>query len=351
ITVSNTAPVAVNDTYSMVSNGTPIALLPLTSDSDPEGQPLTVTSINGTTLTPGTAQTIPVTNGSVNIDAAGNITFTPDTNYVGQVSFPYVISDGTETATANEIITVSNTAPVAVNDTYSMASNGAAITLTPLTGDSDPNGDTLAIVSINGTTLTPGTAQTIPVTNGTVNIDTAGNITFTPATDYTGLVSFPYVINDGTETATANEIITVSNTAPVAVNDTYSMVSNGTPIALLPLTSDSDPEGQPLTVTSINGTTLTPGTAQTIPVTNGSVNIDAAGNITFTPDTNYVGQVSFPYVISDGTETATANEIITVSNTAPVAVNDTYSMVSNGTPIALLPLTSDSDPEGQPLTV
>ncbi|PXY38630.1 hypothetical protein DMB65_21975, partial [Flavobacterium cheongpyeongense] len=72
---------------------------------------------------------------------------------------PYVITDGTATATANELISVSpaNDAPVAVNDNYTVAEEGT-VTLTPLSLDTDTDGDTLSITSINGTALTPGTA-------------------------------------------------------------------------------------------------------------------------------------------------------------------------------------------------
>jgi hypothetical protein len=122
-----------------------------------------------------------------------------------------VISDGQGgTATANEIITVApNTPPIAVNDRYKVAANGT-VDLTPLDQDSDSDGGTLSVVSINGVTLTPGIAQTIPVTNGTVEVSVAGVITFTPDTNFNGTVTVPYVISDGQGgTATANEIIEV----------------------------------------------------------------------------------------------------------------------------------------------
>ncbi len=357
VTPVNDPPVAVNDSYTMAEDGTAITLTPLTGDSDPDGGTLSITSINGTLLTPGTAQVIAVTNGTVNVSAAGVITFTPAPDYSGSVSFPYTISDGQGgTATANQIITVTpvNDPPVAVNDSYTMAEDGTAITLTPLTGDSDPDGGTLSITSINGTLLTPGTAQVIAVTNGTVNVSAAGVITFTPAPDYSGSVSFPYTISDGQGgTATANQIITVTpvNDPPVAVNDSYTMAEDGTAITLTPLTGDSDPDGGTLSITSINGTLLTPGTAQVIAVTNGTVNVSAAGVITFTPAPDYSGSVSFPYTISDGQGgTATANQIITVTpvNDPPVAVNDSYTMAEDGTAITLTPLTGDSDPTAAP---
>ncbi|WP_299066160.1 Ig-like domain-containing protein, partial [uncultured Polaribacter sp.] len=97
-----------------------------------------------------------------------------------------------------------------------------AVTLLPLTGDSDVDGDTISITSINGTTLTPGTAQTITVPDGTVTVSAAGAISFKGDANYNGTSTFAYVINDGNgQTATANEIITIDavNDAPVANPD------------------------------------------------------------------------------------------------------------------------------------
>lgn len=105
----------------------------------------------------------------------------------------------------------------AVNDTYS-ANPGIALTLNPLTGDNDPGGATLFVGSINGTTLTPGTAQTIPVSNGTVNVAANGTISFTADAGYTGTVSFPYQArNANGEFGTAQQIINVSNPLPVTL--------------------------------------------------------------------------------------------------------------------------------------
>ena len=126
------------------------------------------------------------------------------------------------------------------------------------------------------------------------------------------------------DTAIVRITIQAVNDPPVAVNDTYTVEQDGGPITLTPLALDSDPDEDPITILSINGVTLTPGTAQTIPITdgafpNGTVTITAAGVISFTPrpgsvDPGFSGTVTFPYVISDGRGgTATANEIITVT--------------------------------------
>jgi hypothetical protein len=72
-----------------------------------------------------------------------------------------VIQNGSgNTATANEIITVSPPPPpTAVDDIYT-STGGSRVTLTPLVGDS--TGTTIR--SIGGVDLTPGILQTITLT-------------------------------------------------------------------------------------------------------------------------------------------------------------------------------------------
>ncbi|KFF01641.1 Ig-like domain-containing protein, partial [Flavobacterium reichenbachii] len=244
--------------------------------------------------------------------------------------------------------------PKAVLDTYTVAEDNT-VTLTPLSNDTDIDGDTLTIASINGTALTGG-VQSIAVPNGTVNISASGVITFTPAANFNSAtaVSFPYVITDGLLTATANIEITVTavNDAPSAVLDTYTVAEDNT-VTLTPLSNDTDVEGDALTISSINGTALT-GSVQVITVPNGTVNISASGVITFTPSANFnsATAISFPYVVSDGNLTATANIEITVTavNDAPSAVLDTYTIAEDNT-VTLTPLSNDTDIEGDTLTI
>ena len=212
--VCNRPPIAVDDNYSVSHLGT-VTLTPLALDSDPDNNPLTITSINGTTLTPGTAQTIAVTGGTVNVSITGVITFTSNGTQTN-VLIPYVISDVQGgTATANEIITVSapvNNPPVAISDNYTTQVN-VSVSLKPLDKDSDADGNTLTIISINNVPLTGGTSpQQIAVPNGTVTVTLVSGvqtIIFEPFANYTGTVTFPYVISDGTVTATANEVIEI----------------------------------------------------------------------------------------------------------------------------------------------
>ena len=331
----NNPPNATEDSYIVVEDSS-VILSPLDGDSDPDGDPLTITEINSEAMPAlGTAKDIIIDNGVVSVDGNGVITFTPNANYTGTVTFPYTISDGKTTATANEVITVTpaNSDPVAVDDDYVVSKNGS-ITLNPLAGDSDPDGDSLTITNINGTDLVSGTIQNITVPNGVVEVTANGKIIFKPDTDFTGDIAFDYTISDGNGgTSTATESINVKqvpiNQPPVAVDDSYRVNENDT-IILNPLAGDSDLDGDKLTITDINDTVLTSGIAQSIPVDNGVVNINPNGIISFIPNKDFTGKVSFPYTISDGKTTATANEIITIT---PIDVPPTVNNVSDATVI------------------
>jgi Bacterial Ig domain/SdrD B-like domain len=359
----NTPPVAVDDTYTTALE-TAVTLNPKTNDTDADSDPLSVSSIGGTAVTPGTAQSITVPEGIVAIDAAGVIKFTPKTGFSGPVKIAYIISDGKGgTAPANINITVTakpNNPPVAVDDTYTTNFN-TPVVLTPLTADTDANtSDVLVVTKIGGTTITPGTAQSIPTTNGKVDITAAGVMTFTPTPGYVGTEAIAYEISDGQGgTDIGSESITVKpkvNTPPVATDDVYTVGFEGN-VTLSPLDLDTDADGDTLSVTKIGGTVvapIVPGTNQVIPVTDGTVTINGSlGSITFTPKAGFSGPTSILYEISDGKGgMSTAKELITVkkSNTSPVAIDDLYTTPFN-TPIVVTPVTNDTDADGDKLIV
>ncbi|MFH2079277.1 MAG: Ig-like domain-containing protein [Pseudomonadota bacterium] len=106
---------------------------------------------------------------------------------------------------------VANRRPVAITDTYTTPA-GVPVALFPLNADSDPDGDTLYVFSINGVPLTPGAYQEIPVTGGTVIVAADGSFSFVPDPGFTGTVTFPYAITDRNGgIASANQIITVTS--------------------------------------------------------------------------------------------------------------------------------------------
>ena len=216
------------------------------------GVSLTSFTVTGVLGTFNAGQTATISGvGTITIAANGAYTFTPVANWSGVVpTITYTLTDGGSNEQSDLLITVIpvNDPPVAVDDRYTMLVDGGVVTLTPLTlaADSDPDGDTLSVTSINGTTLTPGAAQIITVTNGTVNVAANGTMTFTPDAGFTGTVTFPYVISDSHGgTATANEFITVK---PVDAQRVYNHVPTPPP----PVQQNRVSENKPAPVTHHN---------------------------------------------------------------------------------------------------
>lgn len=136
--------------------------------------------------------------------SGSNLTYAPASNFAGQDSFVYSITNGTgDIASGTVRVTINpapnNNAPVAVNDTIA-ASSGKAKTFDPRTNDSDADGDPLQILSV--TTPANGAAE---VVGGT-------SIKYTSSTGYTGADSFTYEISDG-RGGRATATITVNVTA------------------------------------------------------------------------------------------------------------------------------------------
>ena len=94
-----------------------------------------------------------------------------------------------------------NTAPVAVDDTYTTNEDEALLLGPPgvLGNDTDFDGDPLAAVLESG------------VTSGTMALNTDGSFTYTPEANFHGSDSFTYYADDGTETSNVVTVLLVVN--------------------------------------------------------------------------------------------------------------------------------------------
>jgi len=173
--------------------------------------------------------------------------------------------------------------------------------------DVDPNNDALTIIS------------TTDPTNGSVNTD-GSVVLYTPDADYSGPDSFDYTVSDGSiggqDTATVTITVIPVNDPPVAEND-LATTDEDTPVDVVVLTNDTDPEDDVLTVTQV-----TQGS-------NGAVSTDGT-IVTYTPDADFNGSDSFTYTITDGEfeSTATVNVTINPINDAPVCSDATVNVDS-----------------------
>ena len=306
--------------------------------SDPDGDALTYTldPMNGPA------------NGTVTVDAeSGAYRYTPNGDFNGSDSFAVLVSDGSLTTSATVDVTVDpvNDAPVAMDGTEATDEDEAVvIDVAPLISDvEDADGDLTVTASV-------------PAAQGTVSV--AGTqITFTPAGDFNGDATISYTVTDTdglSDTGTIDVAVAPVNDDPVGVNDTAEVTEDTDSVATgNVLTNDTDVDGDTLTVT-----------AGTFDGTYGRLDLAMDGSYTYTlgvtaaqeaaVDALDVGDApddTFTYTLSDGTETTTADLVVTVNGTndAPVAGADlTVSADENVADDAVIATATATDPDDAP---
>lgn len=180
---------------------------------------------------------------------------------------------------------------------------GTTVDVVPQLPSTDAlSGSTLANHAI---TLTPATATgvgpftyslvTTPVAaDGIASIDvTTGAVTFTPATDFSGVVpSFLYAVTDQYGQQAQQDVsITVD---PIAVDDTATGTAGTTITVTPPAPTGTAPFIYALVTSSI-------------PSGDGTFSIDAAtGVISFTPDASFSGHANVEYTVTDATGATSA---------------------------------------------
>ena len=331
---TNTAPVAIGESYS-TNEGTMLVISSpgvLSNDTDAQAQSLTA-FLN-----------TPPSHGFLTLNTSGSFIYTPDTNYFGPDSFTYRASDGSldsNIVAVNITITEVIPPPIAVSDTYS-TNEGTPLIVAAATGlltnDSDPRSRPLTAVLSSGPS------------NGTLSLNSNGGFTYTPITAYIGTDSFTYRANNGTlnsNIVTVNLVVNEIIPPPIGVNDSYSTTENTALVisaAAGLLVNDSDPKSRPLTAVLNTGPNK------------GTISLNPNGSFTYTPTAGSFGADSFTYRANNGsvnssivTVNLTVNEVIP----PPVAVGNSYS-TNESTALVVTAaagvLANDSDPRSRPLT-
>jgi plastocyanin len=158
---------------------------------------------------------------------SASVTYTPAANYFGPDSFKFRVNDTVVSSAlsgGNVTITVTAVpdAPIAVDDSTTVAEGSGPSTVAVLANDSDADGDTLTITSNSA------------AANGTAACGSS-SCTYTPNAGFSGSDSFTYTIDDGNGgTDTATVFVEVTPTAGpasfelCAKTDTATLVSSTT---------------------------------------------------------------------------------------------------------------------------
>jgi predicted extracellular nuclease len=225
--------------------------------------------------------------GTITAHLDGMITITP---YLGNEmaaligTFTFTVPDGSVTDLAGNaftgsiILEVLNVAPVAVDDSYSVAEDGVLTVEVRgvLTNDTDFDPTILTAVKV-----------TDPA-NGTVELNANGSFTYTPDADFNGTDAFTYKANDGyddSNVATVTITVTEIKDQVQAVDDFYTTDEDTTLTVEAPgvLANDIDVDGNLQAASLVTD------------VQHGSLSLLGDGSFVYTPDPDFYGTDTFVY--------------------------------------------------------
>ena len=277
------------------------------------------------------------TGGEVTLDNVntGAYTYAPDTDFNGEDSFTFEVSDGELTSESTGTVTINVTA---VNDPPVVA---------PASVQIDEDGTATGTLTITDPDNVPADFTyevTTQPSNGSASFSEqeVGTFIYDPDNDFNGNDSFTVTVSDGSAPSAAQTVtitIIAINDAPV-VADQSAVTDEDTPVATV------------LGATDVDGDALT-FTLESQP-TSGSLS-GSPPNLTYTPGPDFTGTDSFTFSATDASlepsGIATFAITITAVNDDPVAVNDTANIPDNSGPNVIDVLGNDIDIENNLLVV
>ncbi|MBU2953320.1 beta strand repeat-containing protein, partial [Marinobacter sp. F3R08] len=299
----------------------------LANDSDADGDPLTIQSVQNPA------------NGTVSIDASGNVVFTPDAGFTGEGSFTYTVSDGNGG-------TDSATVTVAVNPVAGTTNINVQASDTAVTEDDASNNTASGTVSVSNADGSEGAVNSSTANHGSVNVDANGNWTYSLDNTSTAVQALKagetltdtitFTSNDGTNTS-QDITITGTNDTPTASNvDLGSMTEDtGSFLITEAMLADGITEVDSSEAVSAQNLSLTTG--------NGSLVDNSDGTWTFTPDADWDGQVHLAYDYTSGAETGSNTASMTViadADTPELTLTSETVSPIDGSPEASLPVST-----------
>ena len=136
-------------------------------------------------------------------------------------------------------------------------------------------------------------------------------------TEVSAIDSFVYRVTDtdgNTNTATVTINLTQSS-KPTAADD-YLIATPGVPVTVDVKENDTEATGQPFTIVPDSFSSIASGSA--------GFSITADDKITYTPDTDTIGEASFTYQITNGTNTSSATVFVTLAPDIPSNFTTTH---------------------------
>lgn len=183
-----------------------------------------------------------------------------------------LLHEGSDGAVTVDVVA----APVANDDTLTVAEDSSATSVAVLGNDTDADGDTLTV------------SKASQGAHGTVQCS-ATSCAYKPSANYNGVDTFTYTVTDGLLESTASVHVTVTAVNDDPVPGTLAVhVVSGKSVTFNVVTVATDVDGDTLTVSSYSQPA------------HGTVVCAPTGECTYTPNAGYTGTDSFSYELSDG---------------------------------------------------
>ncbi|NNE30634.1 MAG: hypothetical protein HKN16_13425, partial [Saprospiraceae bacterium] len=322
----------------------------LTNDLDPELDGITLSGFEdplnpGSFIGTGTVSSVPgedgngnpVANaGDITIGPNGDYTYTPALDFTGMIFIPYQICDDFSTSACEKAILRINVCgipdPTDPNNNETVANNDDNVTPVniPVSGgvmdnDMDPTLENQSFTGFEdpaspGTYVNSGTLSSLPGTDddgnsvsdaGSILFTPDGSYTYSPSTDFTGVIFLDYEIcDDNPIQACANAVLRIDvigdedpsdNNKPFAGDD-FSVTPINTPVVGSFVQNDHDPNGN---VVRVDDVLIDP--SEPSPTSIGTFQTEKMGDITlyndgsyeYMPPVDYYGPDSYIYGLCD----------------------------------------------------
>jgi len=316
----NQAPVAQDDNVATDEdtpvNGDVLADNGNGPDSDPEGEPLDVTEVNGNSGAVDTQITL-ASGALLTQNANGTFDYGPNgqfeslgTGDTASDSYTYTVSDGSATDTATVTVTINGVddPPDASNDNATVDEDSGTTTIDVLVNDTDIDGGPMSVASVTQ----PANAT---VVNNTTDVG------YEPDTDYCNDGSptddFSYTLNGGS-TASVSVAVTCVNDAPmftpggdVSVPEDSGSFSQSWASAISPGPANESGQSVSFNVGNDNNALFSMQPA-----------IDPSGTLSFTPAADTTGSATVTVTLMDDGGTANGGDDTSAPQTFTITVTE-----------------------------
>ena len=334
ITVGGATPTASADTASVAADDD--VTIDLSDNVTDANNDVDISSIDLNPDVAGNQSSLSTNDGVWIVTSTGLLSFNPAKEFEGTASISYNVEDddGNESPSAIVSITVGGATPMASAETATVAADVNAI-IDLSDNISDTNND----VDASTIDLDPSTAgnQSSRTTSDGVWIVTAnGLLTFNPDSDFEGMTSIAYTVedDDGNESGLATVSVVVGGANPVISFDSAAITSNDN--AIVDLSDNVSDANNDVDITTIDLNPTTAGIQSTFTTSDGRWSVDAEGLISFVTVFGFEGIASTPITIEDddGNVSDPVDIIVTVGGAIPTA-NNANANVATGATVAI----------------